>query len=264
MGADDEALRVPERLAFAGDWHMNAMWAVRAIEHAAELGVATIVHAGDFGYLFYPRYLRPLQRALEAHDMQLLFVDGNHDDHNLLGRLPSWPSGLRCPGGHERIWWMPRGFRWEWNGIRFVALGGAHSVDRGRRRAGESWWPEETITGEQAAYVVNDGPADVMITHDCPTGIDIPGLDESAAWFPPAEIASADQHRTLLRSVVDHVRPRLLVHGHYHRRHLQTVNFGWDMTVLGLDCDGADNLTDNLHVIDLSEVAYTVRENSRA
>lgn len=252
---DNNPLTQPDRVAFAGDWHGNPTWAVRAIEHAHTKLADRIVHLGDFGYLFYPRFVRPVERTLEELGMHLLFVDGNHDNHQMLAGLPVWPSGLRAVGAANRIWWMPRGFRWEWHGLRWLALGGAHSVDGGvRRRSGQSWWPQERITPVQAEAAIAGGPADIMVTHDCPDGVDIPGLDESATWFDPAEIVRSEEHRTIVGAVVREVRPAWLWHGHYHRRHTTQADLGgWQMTVTGLDCDGG-SLTDNLQVVDLASL----------
>lgn len=250
MAPASDPLSTPERIAFAGDWHMAEHWPARAVHHAKERGAGRILHAGDFGYLFYPRFLRPLSRALEEAGLDLLFVDGNHDNHRYLAKLPTWPNGLKEVA--PNIWYVPRGTRWVWDGIRFLGLGGAHSVDRIQRlRTGDAWWPEETITDEQAAAAAAGGGADVMLTHDCPSGVPIPGLDSGASWWPVHEIAAADTHRRQLRTVVDAVRPTTLWHGHYHRFYSEQVNFGWPMTVIGLGANG-DAMTDNIHVIDLA------------
>lgn len=252
MAAISDPLSTPTRIALAGDWHMNESWPARAVHHAHEQGADRIVHVGDFGYLFYPRFLRPLNRALEDTDTDLLFIDGNHDDHRYLKRLPTWKNGLKQVA--PRIWYVPRGTRWEWDGIRFLALGGAHSVDRIRRlRDGDAWWPEERITAEQAAAAIAGGPADVMVTHDCPAGVDIPNLADNADWFPYQEIATAEEHRRLLRTVVDAVRPASLWHGHYHRFYSQRVDFGWPMQVVGLDMD-ASTMAGNVFTVDLDQL----------
>jgi len=58
-----EPLATPARIGFAGDWHMNAAWAVAAIRHAAERRADVIVHVGDFGYTFDGRFVRRLDAA---------------------------------------------------------------------------------------------------------------------------------------------------------------------------------------------------------
>jgi hypothetical protein len=241
----------PRRIAFAGDWHGNGRWAVAAIEHAAQLGAGVIVHAGDFGYEFRAAYVRDLTRALTRLGLHLWFVDGNHEDFSLLRLYPVRESGLREVS--ERIWHVPRGHRWTWSGTTFLGCGGAHSVDRQWREPGTSWWREETITDADATRCTTGGPVDVLVSHDCPAGVPIPGLAEPAApRFPPEDLALANEHRRRLRRIVDTCRPRTIVHGHYHVAYETTAHaLGYPARVIGLDCDGTA-LDRNVRLLDLT------------
>jgi hypothetical protein len=81
-----------------------------------------------------------------------------------------------------------------------------------------------------------------MLTHDCPDGVDIPTLRKSSpAEWPEAALRAAQQHRELLRAVVNAVMPAVLYHGHYHVRY-DDVLYGhqYETQVHGLDCDGTD------------------------
>lgn len=111
------------------------------------------------------------------------------------------------------ITYAPRGARWTWRGIRFLAAGGAVSVDREWREPGETWWEEEAITEADVLRSIAGGPADVVVSHDSPAGVDAMGPEtcgdkdaDPASW----------RNREQLRRIVDAVPPRLLVHGHYH------------------------------------------------
>jgi len=247
-----EPLATPARIVFAGDWHMNATWAVAAIRHAAEGRADVMVHVGDFGYTFDGRFMRRLDAALQAAGLPLLFVDGNHEDFDSLLRWPIRPNGLRQLTDH--VWHLPRGFRWTWGGVRLLAVGGAHSVDRQWRSPGTSWWPEETLTGDDVARAVAGGPVDVLVAHDCPAGVDIPGLAATSHLWPAEELALADEHRQRLRTVVDAARPRAVFHGHYHRRYSTTADLGYGpVAVVGLDCDGT-TFDRNLTFVDLDDL----------
>lgn len=235
-----DPLAEPKRIAFAGDWHMNDRWAVHAIQYASEQGADVILHLGDFGYTFDARFMRPVTDALKQAGIPLLFVDGNHEDHPTLLRYAIKDNGLRELT--DAIWHLPRGFRWEWNGVRFLAMGGAHSVDRAWRSPGESWWGGETITPEQVTEASQQGATDVLVAHDCPTGVMIPGIDDRTHMppYPYEDMLRGDDHRHLLRKLVDATKPRAIWHGHYHTRYETTVDLGYDLvTVNGLDCDGA-------------------------
>lgn len=247
---DPGPLAEPRRIAFAADWHANTSWAVSAVHHAKDQDADVILHLGDFGYRFTAAFRRELTNALNHTGLHLLFVDGNHDDHSWLLRRPVGANGLRQVT--DTIWHLPRGFRWTWAGVRFLALGGAHSVDRPWRTPGASWWPEETITPQQASRTIERGPADLLVAHDCPAGVNIPGL--SPDQFPPEEIRAADQHRQLLRTVVDAVQPKAIWHGHYHQRYDARPDFGYGpVHVRGLDCDGT-TLDRNVQVVDIADL----------
>jgi hypothetical protein len=252
-GAPDP-LATPRRIAFAGDWHGNTSWAVGAISYAAAEGADVLIHTGDFGYYFTHRFLDTVERALAEVAMPLLFVDGNHENFPTLYGFKMAENGLRPLTEH--LWHLPRGFRWTWDGIRFLALGGAHSVDRLRRRDGIDWWPDERITLDDVQRALDGGPTDVLISHDCPAGVQIPGLEQSAHRWPAREIEHAEGHRELLRIVADYTRPSLIWHGHYHVRYRtweDNLDYGVVM-VNGLDCDGTTP-GDNIDIVDLAQLA---------
>jgi Icc-related predicted phosphoesterase len=94
----------------------------------------------------------------------------------------------------------------------------------------------------------------VMVSHDCPTGVAIPGL--SPEMFQAREIESAEKHRETVRGIVDEIQPLWIVHGHYHVAYTQFVDFGYGrVLVAGLDCDG-EPVADNLRVFDLDQLPH--------
>ena len=225
----------PKVIAYAGDWHGRLSYALKAVFFAAQNGAEAIVHAGDFGFNFTPEFLDPLNERLDSYGIDLYFVDGNHENFHTLFTYPI-VEGVRPL--RERIIHLPRGTRWVWQGKMFLALGGAISVDKHRRTEGKTWWREERITWDEANKVIEGGPADIMITHDCPDGVEIPGLEDGHLYFPEHLLMESDGHRKLLRVIVDEVKPELLIHGHYHRRYTDTlVGDDYQTKVIGLDCD---------------------------
>jgi Calcineurin-like phosphoesterase len=251
--------RVPERIGVAGDWHGNTAWATRAVRKMAALlpadGPRVIVHLGDFG--IWPgssgrEYLSRLDAELAAARAELSFVDGNHEDFTRLARLQPGPDGRAQVT--ERIWYLPRGHRWRWHGRDWLALGGAVSLDRAGRTEGADWWPEEEITRLQAVSVMQAGPADVMVTHECPAGIEHV-FPPAPSWWSPADLRRSDAHRSLLREVVLAVRPHWLMHGHLHLGYQRRVDLGGGpIEVTGLDCDGADS--GNWAILDVTSMRW--------
>ena len=253
----------PRRIVVAGDWHGNEEWALSVIRRVPALlggeGQRLILHLGDFG--IWPDkagqvYLDRLSRALGEAGAELWFVDGNHEDFDRLGQLDEKPG----PDGRvpvvPRIMHLPRGHRWTWHGLTWLACGGAVSLDRAIRTAGVDWWPQEEITTEQEVALSGSGHADVMVCHDCPSGVAHTFAHPPADWAPE-DLARNDTHRRRVQRIVDAVMPTYLMHGHLHRAYQRTCDFGYGpVKVTGLD---ADNRLRNFAALDLTTMQWDVR-----
>ena len=206
----------PERVLVAGDTHGNTKWVLTLVKLAARHHCAGVLQLGDFGYWSHlpegERFLGHVDGALEHAGLWLLAIPGNHENHTLLRRHRVQKDGF---------WWLrdhiamaPFGARWEWQGVRFGALGGAWSIDKDIRVPMIEWWPGEEPTGADAARL-GDEPLDILVSHDVPLGGE-PELTDNlrgyAAWRAVAT-------RRLLLDVVQRLRPRLVLHGHWHVRH---------------------------------------------
>ena len=251
---------VPERVGVAGDWHGNTPWATRAIRKISAAlpadGQRIILQLGDFGIWPGPEgaeYLTSLDAALGEADAELWFVDGNHEDFGQLAGLRPGPDGRAQVTG--RIWHLPRGHRWRWHDREWLALGGAVSLDKARRTEGRDWWPQEEITWRQAGAAIEAGPADVLVTHECPAGVDH-DFPPPPSWWAQSDLRRSDAHRALLREVVLAVRPRWLMHGHLHIGYQRTVDLGaGPVEITGLDCDGAEH--SNWAILDVAAMRWT-------
>lgn len=246
----------PQRIAFAGDWHMNARWATRAIEYAAHRDAEVIIHLGDFGLTFDPKFMVGLEKALAKYRLDLLFVDGNHDDHDMLALRFLDRYGLHRMS--NRVWHLPRGTRWEWDGVKFLAVGGAHSVDRQDRTPGVDWWSGEALSLDDIERSCAGGPTDVLISHDCPSGVIVPGIDDNPvpSGWPPEELRAAREHRIFLRQIVDATQPKHIWHGHYHICYTTAADLGYGpVQVTGLSFDDLD-LDDNVQVVNLDDLKF--------
>lgn len=216
----------PDVVVLAGDWHGNTRAAVSTLEVAKRLRAPLVLQLGDFG--LWPgdegaHYLSELDGAAAELGMLVAWVDGNHEDFTQLNQIPCSPDGLQWVA--PRIARIPRGSRWTWHGVRFAALGGATSLDRPHRTPGKSWWPEESVNDQDLALLAAGGDCDVLLTHDCPTGVPIPGIEhrnysagQSSGW-PIVELERAWEHRDRIREAVHASRPSYLWHGHYHLRY---------------------------------------------
>jgi hypothetical protein len=230
-------MKQPEKLMLAGDWHGNTPWARQVIDYAAENGCDTIVHLGDFGWWRdstpTKHYLEAVQGYLRRAGITLYWVDGNHEDHSRIWDLnqPDIGGPFRISEHLPNILFLPRGLQWEWFGKTWMSVGGAVSVDKHHRTRDVDWWAEEELSDEQIEYCCR-GPVDVIVSHDCPAGVFIPGLNDD--HFPQWTLLDADIHRQKLRTIWDATGATELYHGHYHRAYKSYLSDG---LVVGLDCD---------------------------
>ena len=228
----------PSRLLVAGDTHGNWLhWKHVLLPAAHEHRVDGIVQLGDFGY--WPLtgdgrdYIKVLTGQLAKADLWVVFVDGNHEDHKALLQIPPRADGL--VEITERILWAPRAHRWAWSGIRFVALGGAFSIDRRYRKLDSGrwgWFEEETITAEQAERAIASGPADVLLTHDAPVDA-LPKGSETPEKYEESTLEGTRR----VQAVAVATKPKLLLHGHWHQFQ-QVALPGRETEVIGLSTDG--------------------------
>lgn len=110
-----------DRVAACGDWHGNVRW-VRAVSAAIRTlapDVTTVLQAGDW-------WMDPEQTDdifVEAGIERVLVTLGNHEP---------WPEAAAALGSHPgaavRVgactWLLPRPFRFDIGGRRFLSLGG--------------------------------------------------------------------------------------------------------------------------------------------
>lgn len=231
------------RILVAGDTHGNLQhWKNELLPAAATLDCPVILQLGDFGYWEHQKsgryYLDWLNERCLARDVWVLWIDGNHENHTMLrSQYVDDYSEFACI--RDRIWYAPRGMRWTWHGQRFLALGGAYSIDKNWRRPGTSWWPEEELDEEEITRASAGGKCDILVSHDVPYGID---LQLHFAIFRATYLKhdpSCERHRQRVRRVVDATHPRHLLHGHYHVPYndVLTLDDGWSIKVTSLGCD---------------------------
>ena len=162
-----------------GDKHgSQEMYELTRRRRPVELGGDDmLIVAGDFG-LFW----RDTPTTQEAHwrrwvDEQkwtTLFIDGNHENFDILDRFPEeqkWGGSVGRAG--EKIYHLKRGEIYEIEGMRILAFGGAQSIDRMHRVEGVEWWPREIPSYVEVQHCLDtisdhDNDVDYVITHTCP------------------------------------------------------------------------------------------------
>lgn len=113
----------------------------------------TILVLGDMG-LFWRRDGKDAYeniQKLEKVGCNIWFIDGNHENFDKLTALPPAADVGRYVSEHIR--WIPRGEEFYINSKRCLALGGADSIDRGRRIPHLTWWKQEQLNDEEAKAI---------------------------------------------------------------------------------------------------------------
>jgi hypothetical protein len=222
------------KIGLLGDVHGDMDHLLGAARTFSQRGVHTLVQMGDFAFVWhgenYQKALDKISRRLGAHGQTIYFVDGNHEDFDLLYTVfPVDDDGFRRL--RHNVIHLSRGYRttlrpydsgWPANAVLpgkvLAVLGGANSIDRHHRTAGEDWWPEESLKEADLAALGSEH-ADVLLGHDAP--LDVPDLDralasDSSGW-PPEAVTYAEQGRRMFHRGFMAVRPELVVGAHYHR-----------------------------------------------
>ncbi len=134
-----------------------------------------VIVVGDFGLIWNLDdedrfWLKWLDRT---KSFTTLFIDGNHENFDLLERYPQeeWNGG-NVHRINDSVLHLTRGQVFELQGLRLFTFGGAASHDREFRKEGVSWWaremPSEAEYAEGLRSLERCGwKVDVVLTHTC-------------------------------------------------------------------------------------------------
>lgn len=173
-----------------------------------------LVICGDFGLLWNGGASeRWWLRWLERKPYTTLFIDGNHENFDMLDALPTeaWHGG-RIHRISDSILHLMRGELFEIGGRTFFTLGGAESHDKPYRIPGVSWWPQELPSDEELAHARATLDAcgwqvDGILTHCLPTCVQ---QNVFGGWYP------ANPLTDFLDEVAARAGYRTWYAGHYH------------------------------------------------
>lgn len=197
-------------------------------------GINRVIQLGDMGIgqsNYNERFLKRSNRVAKNFGIRVYVVPGNHEDWDYINELHA--TGPKTDDGwtilrQKNLLLAERGQRWEWDGVSFVALGGAPSVDRhwrvkqqGGRNPGirdRLWYAGEQITQADVDRTVAGGYADVMVAHDAP--MNVPTIEHMISrnphGFRAEDLVYAQEGRLLMDEAYRGVSPRTFIHGHYH------------------------------------------------
>ena len=131
---------------------------------------------GDFGFIWdgSEKEKKALSQ-LRKLDCTILFVEGTHDNLDLISAFPS----VDFMGGHalrvaENIYKLQRGEIYTIDGRKIFAFGGRETPDADERIEGVNWWPGELPSADEIYHARNNLTAvqnsvDIIVTHQPPS-----------------------------------------------------------------------------------------------
>ena len=137
-----------------------------------------VIICGDFGCIWdESNNDKYWLNWLNNKNFTTLFVDGNHENFNLLYNTDKYPI-IRKFGGNVRqvapsVFHLMRGEIYTIDNKRFFTFGGAESIDKMFRKENKSWWSQELPTNEEINNAIDNlanctHPIDYVITHCAP------------------------------------------------------------------------------------------------
>ncbi len=138
-----------------------------------------VIICGDCGLVWYEQGQKDRwwQKWLDRKKFTTLFVDGNHENHNMLDAMPveRWNGG-KIHKVTDSIYHLMRGQVFHMNGLKFFTMGGAASGDKKYRKENVSWWAREMPSNEeyQEAWTNLEQcnwKVDYVLTHTAPSNI---------------------------------------------------------------------------------------------
>lgn len=172
------------RIFITGDTHGSYDMTKLSRRHFQEGKTLTkndyVVICGDFGCVWGGELEKSdkwWQNWLDDQPWTTLWIDGNHENHDLLQTYPieQWHGG-RIHKINNSIYHLMRGEVFTINDKTIFTFGGGYSTDRAYRKEGVSWWKGELPTHEEVNYALQslekyNNHVDIILTHDAPRDI---------------------------------------------------------------------------------------------
>ncbi len=192
---------MPGAIMLLSDVHANFQVVDAQIDHAEKsLGrpVEQVVVLGDFG-LFAPNLHDFFRRDGRRFRRPASFIEGNHEDFRDFDHLVRDYADV--------ITYLPRNSQQTFGDRSALCIGGARYMD--------AWStpPGCEIREQDVAACLEHAPGsvDLVLSHDCPTGIGVVHGAEMGHLGTPG----SDE----LARVAAHLQPRWWIFGHHHRWH---------------------------------------------
>ena len=140
-------------------------------------GEDLLLIAGDFGAVWHKNTLEKDLQIYRRLKCKVLFADGNHENFDLLESLPQEEfCGGKVHRAAENVYHLMRGQVFTLQGRTVFVMGGAESTDKVRRREGQSWWKQESVTWADVDeglknLAAHANAVDYVLTHTMPSSL---------------------------------------------------------------------------------------------
>jgi predicted phosphodiesterase len=195
------------RVLVFGDLHCDRCHLRTLVERAVQERCDALVSLGDLCYLPRDpegrRFLRSAVALLRRAGLELLLVDGNHDDAEALLRARARTSGPGPVPLGFRLHHLPAGTRFRLGRLRCLAYGGAFPA--WSAQAARDW--HRAAARERAALerLGGGGEIDLLFCHD------------------PRTLEHGAEARGPFAALAAQLRPALVIYAHQHRPHVSAA-----------------------------------------
>lgn len=184
-----------------------------------------VIIAGDFGLVwshFGGSQYKEEQywlKWLHERPWTTLFVDGNHENHEILERLEQVEKfGSTVGKVNDSVFHLKRGQVYAIGDKKIATMGGAYSIDKEYRTNRISWWQEELPNcSELNTWIENlsnvKNSVDYIITHDCPSSI----MGQINSHHFVSESPSSSSFRLYLEIIKNKTNFSAWIFGHHHQ-----------------------------------------------
>jgi predicted phosphodiesterase len=225
-------------LLVIGDLHCDRRHLRHLVDRAVDEHCDALISLGDLSYLPRQpggrRFLRSAGDLLRRTGLELLLVEGNHDDAEALANARARSSARGPVPLGFRLHHLPAGTRFRVGRLRCLAFGGAFPF---RSSPADRDW-HRAAARERAALerLGRGGEIDLLFCHD------------------PRTLEQGAQARSPLAALAAKLRPALVFYAHLHRPHVSATG---QRALVGLGSfrDGQSSAV----VLDTAEAGQLVR-----
>ena len=166
-----------------------------------------VVQCGDNAYFWSDDYNG--KGKIKPGNCKVFLVPGNHENWDEIeakvGRRGREPVEI-----DKNVFFCPIGSTLKINSFKCMFIGGADSIDKGRRTIGLSWWPQEVLNQCDLDFCVqHNEKIDMVFSHTCPFDFQI---FERLQIYDKAN----DSTMQVLNAIFNDLKPERWYFGHWH------------------------------------------------